>query len=416
MGKILSMLKKLKDHPQVPKSFRLFCETLIAMFNHGINQQLLAQLLEVGLQSRLGLGCPMECMAFDSVIYDQQKEWIRTAADRICNVLRDKYEKKSALTSWPPARDNNKELLTKPIVVEAIGFAKNEQRDAFKRPAIPNAATIEEKYAFNYTDAEKQEAIGEIKSSLWQAQVEKQLLVLDRCQSTLGGTVQEVLEQDHNLEFIESIFGGEIHVHKYVGNGSGVLTTKPLHIGGDAQTEKTSIETATLRSMSAAVLQTVVSRLAPPSEEQQQQERQDENKTSIHEASFQYHAMRENMHQNGRVAAVAYRQCNTPKSVDALRNSRLQGWDNDQSIATNIRQMYHAKNCKDENSKRPVDRVIVSVKATNLLSWKKGKEDEVSDQDQLDKELSAKISTEVPAAFFSKPLHLMQYVLYGCWL
>ena len=107
------------------------------------------------------------------------------------------------------------------------------------------------------------------------------------------------------------------------------------------------------------------------------------------------------MHQNGRIAAVTYKHCNTPKSVDALRRSGLQGWDNDQSIAKNVKLMYqHAKNCKDENSKRPVERVIVSVKATNILSWPEGTTNtEVSDKEdkELDKEISDKLSAEVPA-------------------
>ena len=98
------------------------------------DQQLLAQLLEVGLQSLLGLSCPMECMAFDCIVFERQKEWIHAAADRICSELEDnKYDKKSVLTCWPPARDSEKELLTKPIVTEAIGFAKNESSNEFKR-------------------------------------------------------------------------------------------------------------------------------------------------------------------------------------------------------------------------------------------------------------------------------------------
>ena len=77
---MISLVEKLKNHPDLPKLFHLYCDTILATFNRGINQQLLVQLLEVGAQSFFGLRCPMECMAFENKIYEEQQAWVRAGA------------------------------------------------------------------------------------------------------------------------------------------------------------------------------------------------------------------------------------------------------------------------------------------------------------------------------------------------
>ena len=355
----------------------------------GSKQIIWLQMLEAGLQKKLGLASPCEFLMFDKRVLDDCFTLVHSKCSEIWRELSAILDSGDevlvlAITSWKPAHNG---LSSKIETTKCIIGSGRKWCDTLPFAAVLDAMTTEDIFSTDYSNEQKAsgrarffDKIGKLQASPCGVLfLDTNKLIFEDDAEYGNKSIQAVLTTDLGFAKRMEVMDGEIALCCDAKRAHFVILHRPLSIASDSR-NFIPMEVRARRGLAAAVLCDLRRRL--------------DRQPSLHPgvtfenpvyAMMAFQTLRLGFHQGWQHCAAFYRDCVSGVDTLALTNNNLPKsakWQQDAPVSQYLREKSKATRAS-KVAKVQIDRLVV-FKWRSVISLADGATSEVM-CDQLDR-------------------------------